>query len=82
MERLTDTVYAPGTFCQQESDSRKSLQLGVLRLGLLEDGDVEVGVFPEGEQPSIDRNHDLFLTQKIKVSVTAGARIDDCRKVA
>jgi hypothetical protein len=49
---------------------------------LLEDGDVEVGVFPEGEQPSIDRNHDLFLTQKIKVSVTAGARIDDCRKVA
>jgi hypothetical protein len=27
-----------------------SLQLGVLRLGLLQDGDVGVGVFPEGEE--------------------------------
>jgi hypothetical protein len=29
---------------------RRSLQLGVFRLGLLEDRDVGVGVFPEGEE--------------------------------
>jgi len=30
--------------------ARRSLQLGVFRLGLLEDRDVGVGVFPEGEE--------------------------------
>ena len=30
--------------------TRFSLQLRVLRLGLLQDGDVGVGVFPEGEE--------------------------------
>ncbi len=29
---------------------RNSLQLGVLSLGLLQDGNVGVGVFPEGEE--------------------------------
>src|SRR5579864_3693377 len=35
------------------------------------------------EKPSriLFRNEDLFLAQKIKVSVTTGARIDDSRKV-
>jgi hypothetical protein len=32
-----------------ESAVPRSPQLGVFRLGLLEDRDVEVGVFPEGE---------------------------------
>src|SRR2546428_13218223 len=31
-------------------DSEVSLQLRVLRVGLLQDGDVGVGVFPEGEE--------------------------------
>jgi hypothetical protein len=31
-------------------NARTSLQLGVLRLGFLQDGDVGVGVFPEGEE--------------------------------
>ena len=30
--------------------SKKSLQLGILGLGLLQDGDVRVGVFPECEE--------------------------------
>src|ERR1700730_9647261 len=34
----------------ESTERRKSLQLGVLRLGLLQDGDVVVGVFPEGEE--------------------------------
>ena len=50
VERLTDAVYAQSASCQQETDSRKLLQLDVLRLGLLQDGDVGVGVFPEGEE--------------------------------
>jgi len=32
------------------STSERLLQLGVLRLGLLQDGDVGVGVFPEGKK--------------------------------
>ena len=84
MERLTDAVYAQWASCQQESDSRKLLQFRVLRLGLLQDGDVGVGVFlSEGvltgsRQPSIGCNHDLSLAQKIQVSVAVdGMRIDD-----
>ena len=84
MERLTDAVYAQSASCQQESDSRKLLQLRVFRLGLLQDGDVGVGVFlSEGvltgsRQPSIGCNHDLLLAQKIQIAVTAdGTRIDD-----
>ena len=39
------------TFTRQEEPSQKILlQLGVLRLGFLQDGDVGVGVFPEGEE--------------------------------
>ena len=49
------------------------LQLRILRLGLLQYGDVGVGVFPE--------RTDLFLAQKIEVGVTAGTRIDDGGKV-
>ena len=30
--------------------NHRSLQLRILRLGLLQDGDVGVGVFPEGEE--------------------------------
>ena len=37
--RLSDGINEPG-----------SLQLGVLRLGFLEDEDIGVGVFPEGEE--------------------------------
>src|ERR1700687_2908773 len=36
--------------CGQVCQCTGSLQLSVLRLGLLEDGDVGVGVFPEGEE--------------------------------
>ena len=36
--------------CGQVSQCMGSLQLGVLRLGLLQDGDVGVGVFPEREK--------------------------------
>src|ERR1700730_3256786 len=34
----------------ESTERRKSLQFRVLRLGLLQDGDVGVGVFPEGEE--------------------------------
>jgi len=54
VERLTDAVYAQSASCQQETDSRKLLQLRVLRLGLLQDGDVGVGVFPEREEILIE----------------------------
>ena len=38
-------------FAQARPNERKPLlQLRVLRLGLLQDGDVGVGVFPEGEE--------------------------------
>ena len=72
------------------------LQLRVFRLGDDEDGNVGVGVFPEGEEllvgclgfggvalHGIGVHHAAisFLTQKIKVGVTAGTRIDDCGKV-
>src|SRR5213592_2459198 len=36
--------------CGQVSQCTVSLQLRVLRLGFLQDGDVGVGVFPEGEE--------------------------------
>jgi hypothetical protein len=36
--------------CGQVCQCTGSLQLGVIRFGLLEDGDVGVGVFPEGEE--------------------------------
>src|SRR4029077_16192773 len=36
--------------CGQVSQCTGSLQLGVLRLGFLQDGDVGVGVFPLGEE--------------------------------
>ena len=36
--------------CGQVCQCTGSLQLRVLRLGLLQDGDVGVGVFPEGEE--------------------------------
>jgi len=39
----------PGFF-QLGKHSPVSLQLPVLRLGMLQDGDVGVGVFPEGEE--------------------------------
>jgi hypothetical protein len=32
------------------ASSKQLLQLGVLGVGLFEDGDVGVGVFPEGEE--------------------------------
>ena len=60
------------------------MQFGVFGLGLLQDGDVGVGVFPEGEEvlpPIFHIVEDLFLAQEIQVGVTAGTRIDDCRKV-
>ena len=34
-----------------------SLELLVLRLGFLQDGDVGVGVFPEGEEASLWQAH-------------------------
>jgi hypothetical protein len=33
---------------ERQNDQFRSLQLGVLRLGFFQDGDVGVGVFPEG----------------------------------
>src|SRR5208282_5249597 len=39
-----------GSLCPQGEILRALLQLFVLCLGLLQDGDVEVGVFPEGEE--------------------------------
>ncbi len=70
---------------------RTLLQLGVLRFGSDEDGNV--GVFPLGEEVLIrgrawsvclrwlklavcSATKDLFLAQKIKVGVTAGTRVD------
>ena len=50
VERLTDAVYAQSASCQQETDSRKLLQLDVFRLGLLQDRNVRVGIFPEREE--------------------------------
>ena len=35
----------------------KSLQLRVLRLGLLQDGDVGIGVFPVSEEPLLRQAH-------------------------
>ena len=35
---------------QRQKPERNSLQLRVLRFGLLQDGDVGIGVFPEGEE--------------------------------
>ncbi len=35
---------------QRKKSLMLSLQLGVIALGLVQDGDVEVGVFPEGEE--------------------------------
>ena len=35
---------------ENKTNTSESLQLRVLRLGLLKDGDVGVGVFPEGEE--------------------------------
>ena len=37
--------------------TRASLQLRVLRLGFLQDGDVGVGVFPEGEESLLRQAH-------------------------
>ena len=34
---------------------KQLLQLRILRLGLLQDGDVGVGVFPEGEEVLVSR---------------------------
>ncbi len=39
--------------CGQACQSRASLQLRELGFGFLQDGDVEVGVFPEGEEISV-----------------------------
>src|ERR1017187_2805461 len=42
-------AYSPAFFHQQRG--RGLLQFRVLRLGFLQDGDVGVSVFPEGEEP-------------------------------
>ena len=39
------------------SSEPDSLQLRVLCFGLLQDGDVGVGVFPEGEEPLLRQAH-------------------------
>ena len=57
------------------------LQFRVFNLGLFQDGNVGVGVYPERDR-LFTLSEDLFLAQKIQVGVTAGMRIDDCRKVA
>ena len=70
------------------------LQPRVFRLGLLQDGDVGVGVFPEREEILIGgfgfgsvalktglKPEDLFPAQQIEVRMTARARIDDAGKV-
>jgi hypothetical protein len=74
--------------------ARQLLQLRVLGLGFFQDGDVGVGVFPEGEEIFICRlsfrcvalttglkPEDLFPAQQIEVRLTARARIDDGGKV-
>jgi hypothetical protein len=40
----------PSPFDRRTVSEKISLQLRVLRLGFLQDGDVGVGVFPEGEE--------------------------------
>jgi hypothetical protein len=47
-----------GKSCWFRQPRESLLQLGVLRLGLLQDGDAGVGVFPEGE----NRSGELFVT--------------------
>jgi hypothetical protein len=50
VKRPTSCSLHPAVLVSTEFDKRKLLQLRVLRLGLLQDGDVGVGVFPEGEE--------------------------------
>ena len=61
------------------------LQSRVLRLGLLQDGDVGVGVFPEGEgvlmNPFFQIVEELFLAQKIEIGVAARAGVSDSAQV-
>jgi hypothetical protein len=60
---------------QPETNSPSSIQPVLRPRATL---DVGIGIFPERERIPINVPfHNLFLAQKIEVSVTAGTRIDD-----
>jgi hypothetical protein len=50
---------------QSRRKSRRLLQLGVLRFGFLQDGDVGVGVFPQREEILIYKDAGVTLRKRI-----------------
>jgi len=60
---------------------RSSLQLRVLRLGLLQDGDVGVGVLPEGEEVLVAERTDWYC-RLLHQSFECGASFTDLRQAA
>lgn len=50
-----EAEHAKVRFARGGTTMSRSLQAGVFRLGLLEDREVRVGFFPEGEEMLVDR---------------------------